>query len=242
MSGGRVPSSLRREALVAVAVGAAALLVLILTEEVGPAHGLQVAAPYAVMALLMLRGLPYHAPHQHFGAANAVTLGRAVVACLLSGLIGRPEMVAAAGWIVPVAATAVLALDGLDGYIARRTGLDSRYGARFDMEVDAFLILVLALLVAQGPQVGPWIILCGLMRYLYVGWLTLMPRFERELPPRFRRKAIFVAQAVGLVGALVPGMPLPAANLLALLAAGLVAASFAIDSFWLYSQAKEDTR
>jgi phosphatidylglycerophosphate synthase len=42
----------------------------------------------------------------------------------------------------------LLALDGLDGWLARRFGLASAYGARFDMEVDGFLILVLALLVA----------------------------------------------------------------------------------------------
>ncbi|MBU2091414.1 MAG: CDP-alcohol phosphatidyltransferase family protein [Alphaproteobacteria bacterium] len=235
-----VPSRLRLGTLGAVLLGAACLLVLVLAAELPAFHGLQVAVPYAVIALLLLRGLPYHAPHRRFGAANLVTLGRAVAVCLLAGLIGHPEKVTAAGWAVPLAALAILALDGLDGYIARHSGIASRYGARFDMEVDAFLTLVLALLVAQGGSVGPWIVLCGLMRYLFVGWLLVMPRFDRPLPPRFRRKAVFVAQAIGLLGALAPGMPPQLVILLAGSAVGLVAASFAADAFWLYRQAKKD--
>ena len=41
-----------------------------------------------------------------------------------------------------------LALDGVDGQVARRTGTVSALGARFDMEVDAFLVLVLSVHVA----------------------------------------------------------------------------------------------
>ena len=37
-----------------------------------------------------------------------------------------------------------LALDGVDGQVARRTRTVSALGARFDMEVDAFLVLVLS--------------------------------------------------------------------------------------------------
>ena len=41
-----------------------------------------------------------------------------------------------------------LLLDAVDGGVARRTGTVSGFGARFDMEVDAFLILVLSGYVA----------------------------------------------------------------------------------------------
>jgi phosphatidylglycerophosphate synthase len=33
--------------------------------------------------------------------------------------------------------TAVLMLDGVDGRVARRTGSQTGFGARFDMELDA---------------------------------------------------------------------------------------------------------
>ena len=39
-------------------------------------------------------------------------------------------------------AAAVVALDGVDGWIARRIGRTTVFGARFDMEVDAALMLV----------------------------------------------------------------------------------------------------
>ena len=39
-------------------------------------------------------------------------------------------------------ASVALILDGVDGKVARRTRNASAFGARFDMEVDAFLILV----------------------------------------------------------------------------------------------------
>ena len=46
-----------------------------------------------------------------------------------------------------------LILDGVDGKVARRTGTSTALGARFDMEVDAFLILVLSVYVLDvaGP-------------------------------------------------------------------------------------------
>ena len=54
-----------------------------------------------------------------------------------------------------VGLTAVaLALDGVDGRVARRTETVTAVGARFDMEVDAFLILVLSVYVAAPAARG----------------------------------------------------------------------------------------
>ena len=54
---------------------------------------------------------------------------------------------------IPVAtlvllSSVALALDGVDGWVARRTRTVSALGARFDMEVDAFLVLMLSVHVA----------------------------------------------------------------------------------------------
>ena len=56
-----------------------------------------------------------------------------------------------------------LVLDWVDGQVARRTGTVTAFGARFDMEVDAFLILVLSVYVAGS--FGPWVLAIGLARY-----------------------------------------------------------------------------
>ena len=45
-----------------------------------------------------------------------------------------------------------LVLDAVDGRVARRTGTVHPLGARFDMETDAFLILVLSVHVAARPR------------------------------------------------------------------------------------------
>ena len=238
-----VTPRLRRDAVLAVALTAAALLALLIGQMAHPFRIAQSLLPFALIGGFLIRGLAHHAPHTRFGAANLVTLLRAAGVCLLAGLIGRADEVAALGWLLPLTAAALLALDGLDGWLARRLRLVSAYGARFDMEVDGFLILVLALLVAEATAAGPWVLLCGALRYLFLAWLALMPRYDRPLPPSLRRKSVFVIQAIALVGALVPGLPDSAAIALAALAAGLVSASFAIDSFWLYrTEKKEQTR
>jgi multidrug efflux pump subunit AcrA (membrane-fusion protein) len=43
-------------------------------------------------------------------------------------------------------------LDGVDGWLARRHEIASRFGARFDMEVDALLILALSVLAGCGEK------------------------------------------------------------------------------------------
>ena len=71
--------------------------------------------------------------------------------------------------LVAIGAVA-LALDGLDGWVARRNNTVSVLGARFDMEVDAFLILVLSVLVVPHARaVGAAI---GLMRYAFVAAMS----------------------------------------------------------------------
>jgi phosphatidylglycerophosphate synthase len=241
-AGTAITPRLRRDALLAVALTATAMLALLIGQMAHPLQFAQSLLPFALIGGFLIRGLSHHAPHNRFGAANLVTLLRAAGVCLLAGLIGRVEEAVDLGWLLPLMALAILALDGLDGWLARRLGLVSAFGARFDMEVDGFLILVLCLLVAEGTAAGPWVVLCGALRYLFLAWLTLMPRYDRPLPPSLRRKSVFVVQAIALVAALVPGLPDVAAIALAALATGLVTASFAIDSLFLYrTERKERT-
>ena len=130
------------------------------------------------------------------GPADRITLTRAVGACgvaALTGdaLVGSP----AVGALVGLAGIG-LVLDAVDGPVARHTGTVSARGARFDMEVDAFLILVLSVYVARGS--GAWVLLIGLARYLILlaGWLV--PWLRGSLPARRWRK---VVAALGLLAA-----------------------------------------
>src|SRR5260370_20043933 len=99
-------------------------------------------------------------------------------------------------------------LAGADGWAARRQGLASAFGARFDMEVDAFAILVLAVTVVKAQAVPYWVLAIGGMRHLYLAATFVFPLLRRPLPPRpiadLRRKTLCLIQSVCLAITLVP--------------------------------------
>jgi phosphatidylglycerophosphate synthase len=70
--------------------------------------------------------------------------------------------------------------DILDGLIARKIGT-THFGAKLDMELDAFFMLTLSIIVHFFLLQGQWVLAFGLMRYTYVYILIFFPR-ERELP------------------------------------------------------------
>jgi phosphatidylglycerophosphate synthase len=168
------------------------------------------------------------------GPANRVTLFRATlvggVAALAVESFTRPAPVA-----VLVALTAVaLLLDGVDGWVARRTGSASALGARFDVEIDAFLLLVLSVFVAR--PIGAWVLAIGAMRYAYVAAGLALPWLQGSLPPRYWGKVVAATQGIVLVVA-TTGLP-PRPLVITALAVSLV---MLIESFgrsvgWLWQQ------
>jgi phosphatidylglycerophosphate synthase len=190
-------------------------------------------ALYGALSLLVLRTLPVDLPGPGLGAANRVTLGRAALAMPVLALCLQPGTLGAVGlWWVIAISTLVLLLDGVDGRIARRTETQSAFGARFDMELDAALILALSVLVWRTGRVGPWVLLIGLMRYGFVAASWIWPALAAELPPSQRRRVVCVAQGIVLLVAL--GPIIPPAVALAVSGGGLVALtySFAVDVRW----------
>ncbi len=109
-----------------------------------------------------------------FGPANQITLVRALLVAALASLALRPATPAVA-WLIAVIAIGVVLLDGVDGWVARRTATESAFGARFDTETDAALILVLAVLVWQHGKAGPWIVASGLLRYVFLASAWVLP-------------------------------------------------------------------
>lgn len=172
-----------------------------------------------------------------FGAANGVTLARGALTLLLVALLGEAATVPVA-WFVVVLAVAAVALDGVDGRLARRRGEASSFGARFDMETDALLILVLAALAWQHGKAGAFILLAGLLRYLFVAASYAAPWLGAALPPSRRRQAVCVVQIVSLIGALAPFVPPPASGALALGGLAVLVWSFGVDVAWLARHAR----
>ncbi|HUZ72504.1 MAG TPA: CDP-alcohol phosphatidyltransferase family protein [Stellaceae bacterium] len=197
-------------------------------------------ALYAMIAVVALRGLGRHAPHRRFGAANAVTAARAAAVALLFGVWGEAALDGAAfslglRWVLVALAAAALAADGVDGWLARRRGLASDFGARFDMETDALLVLALSLLVLAAHQAAAFVLLSGAMRYVFVACGRVVPALAAPLPPRRRRKVVCVAQTTILILALAPAVPAWAGQELCAAGLALLAASFARDCVVLLS-------
>ena len=196
----------------------------------------QSLAAFAGLLMALSPFLPQHQPFTRFGAANAVTLLRASIAALFAGLLGPTAPMPNLAWLLAALAAAALLLDGVDGWLARRSGMQSPFGARFDMEVDAFFILILAALAWQFDKAGVWVLLSGALRYGFVGLGRWLPWLNQPLPPRRRRQTACVIQTAVLALCLTPPLIPPVSTLLSAGALGLLAWSFAVDSLWLWRQ------
>ncbi|EPX77083.1 CDP-alcohol phosphatidyltransferase family protein [Litoreibacter arenae] len=192
-------------------------------------------AVFLVISVFALRGVLLNYPHDTLGFCNVVTLIRAAMISVLCAAIIEP---ASESWWVFLIALAAFALDGLDGWLARRSGLSSAFGARFDMEIDALLGAVLALILLAGGRVGPEILILGFARYAFVAASILLPKLRRTLPENFRRKAICVIQIAALIVLLCPLTP-PWLMYPVLLGASLLLLwSFAADTWFLLRRAE----
>ena len=200
---------------------------------VGALYPLKAATVLALVMIVAISLVRAHHQFARFGPANQLTTARAVLVALVAGLIGEPKvpLVAAAA---TGAAAIVTGLDGVDGWLARKSTIASEFGARFDMEVDALLIMALAILAWQHGKAGGWVLLSGLLRYAFVaaGWLA--PWLARPLPPSRRRQTICVVQIVGLCLATAPIVKAPLSALAAATALAALVGSFLVDIVWLW--------
>jgi phosphatidylglycerophosphate synthase len=188
-------------------------------------------AGYGLATVLAGRSLHRGYPHQRLGLCNCVTLARFVLVCaLLAALLSG----SGPSWAFFALALTALSLDGVDGWLARREGLVSGFGGRFDMEVDSVLALVLALNAALETEVGLAAALLGLPRYAFGIAGLALPWLRGALPQRFSRKAVCVGQLAVLIALQAPILPpVLAASLVPVVAAALLW-SFATDVAWLW--------
>lgn len=176
--------------------GAQVLLLGVLEGTVGLGPlGRLAGLAYGVATLVLLGGALRRSERGVLGPADRVTLARGLLVGGVTALVadGGPAAV------VVVLASVALALDFVDGHVARRTGTASPLGARFDMEVDAFLILVLSVHVAA--QLGPWVLVIGALRYAFVAASWGLSWLRGPLPPSRARKVVAAVQGVVLTAA-----------------------------------------
>src|SRR4051812_22886705 len=173
------------------------------------------------------------APVEHrWGPASWVTLARAALAAGVAALAVDSFAHSTPVALLVTLSAVALALDAVDGAVARRTGTETAFGARFDGEVDAFLILALS--VYAAPLYGTWVLAIGFARYAFLAGEWLLPWMRAPLPPRRWRKLVAATQGVALTVAAAD--VLPRAPMRGVLAAALVllAASMAECVWWLW--------
>jgi phosphatidylglycerophosphate synthase len=214
-------------AVVALASAARAALPL------GDRYPLKAAALFAAIMGLSIGFLQQHHPFARFGAANQITTLRAILVALVAGLVGEPRLAAVAVAAVS-ASIAVTLLDGVDGWLARRQDIASSFGARFDMEIDALLILALSVLAWRHDKAGAWVVLSGVLRYAFVAAGAAAQWLREALPPSRRRQTICVIQIAALTLVMLPAVQPPLSGFLAAAALATLAASFLIDTVWLW--------
>ena len=118
-----------------------------------------------IMNAALERGLSRYRADR-LGPADWVTLVRAMLAVGVAALIADSFRQPAPVTILVTLTSVALVLDAVDGWVARRNRTASTFGAHFDGEVDAFLILALSVYVARST--GAWVLAIGAARYAFL--------------------------------------------------------------------------
>jgi len=209
-----------------------ALLVAIAgTVGLGVAGGLAGLA-YGVAVVGLLSRALRRSGAAALGPADVVTLGRSVLVGGIAALVAHSFV-----GPVPVAALTALAavalvLDAVDGRVARHTRTVSAVGARFDMEVDSVLVLLLSVYVARS--LGVWVLAIGSVRYGHWVACRVLPWLRGPVPPRYWCKVVAAVQGTVLVAAAAGVLPRPVVVLALVAVAALLAESFGREAWWLW--------
>ena len=217
----------------AVSLVALVALLVALTSTTGLAVSGWVAglACGAVVSVAVGRGVAA-TREPSLGPADLVTLCRTTLSCGVAALVADALLHDPDLPVLVVLAVVALALDAVDGLVARRTSTASTFGARFDGEADAFLMLVLSVYVAD--VVAAWVLAIGAARYLFAvaGWV--LPWMCGRLPPRYWRKVVAATQGIVLTVAVAGIAPTSWTYVALLVAAAMLAESFGRDVLWLW--------
>ncbi|PSQ85299.1 MAG: CDP-alcohol phosphatidyltransferase [Bacteroidetes bacterium QS_3_64_15] len=154
-----------------------------------------------MLGLLVVAKRARWTPEGSFGVANSVTAFRIGLLLLL------PPAASAGPAALIALSLLILALDGLDGWLARRYGLTSEFGAFLDKETDALFLLLLCGLAAFRGVLPPWILGAGLLRYGFVVGLFLLPSPQKTESRSSMARYVYGCMVVAL---LVSFLPYPA--------------------------------
>ena len=170
--------------------------------------------------LMLLQGRP------GLTIPNAVSLMRLAFTCTAVFLLSSGRN----GWGVFVIFAIAGITDFFDGLAARRLG-STTFGAKLDMELDAFFIFMLAIAATVYYNQKQLILVAGLLRYAYVFLLLLLPD-AGDMHPLFRflSKGACALAEILLIIITAPLIGAAARNIASLTVVCVLCASFLLDA------------
>jgi len=149
---------------------------------------LSVPAGFSFLILLALKWREDKSSHFLLHPANLVTFVRLALLFFIGSNFSQVPPL-----FIGLIALAVLLMDGLDGYLARKYQTSSLFGEYLDMETDAFYVLVLTCTLYQLDYLGQWILALGLLRYVY--FLVL----KNVKPPEQKEARVYRARLIAVI-------------------------------------------
>lgn len=159
--------------------------------------------------------LPYnHRPTESklfpkLGFANALTLTRGLLTCLLAGFLFTSKPIGWLQWMPAILYTFERVLDYIDGFIARITDRETKLGEILDMEFDGIGILIASGIAIQYGKLPIWYLILGLGRQLFLFGMWLRQRQAKPvhgLPASDHRRLIAGFQTCFISVALWPAL------------------------------------
>ncbi|WP_050032914.1 CDP-alcohol phosphatidyltransferase family protein [Halorubrum halophilum] len=143
------------------------------------------------------------------GLANAVTLVRGALYAVVAGFVVVPPATTLA-WVPALCYGTGVALDNLDGTVARTVGRETDIGRRLDMAFDTFGFVAAPLVAVVWGLLPVWYLSISAARYVFRGavWLRRVRGLPvGDLPDSDLGKYLAGVQMVFVTVALVPPVP-----------------------------------
>lgn len=148
------------------------------------------------LLLLVVFGRARWTERGDFGLANSLTLLR------LAAVVAVATM-RTAGPAAALVVIGILLLDGIDGWVARKLGAASAFGAKFDMETDALLVAVVGAMLAAERRLEAWVLIPGSLRYVYAVVIRVA-RARGEAPRSLFGRYVFALLVTSFASSLWP--------------------------------------
>ncbi|MFW6318377.1 MAG: CDP-alcohol phosphatidyltransferase family protein [Halorubrum sp.] len=144
------------------------------------------------------------------GIANAVTLVRGALYAVVAGFVVAVPPETPLAWAPALCYGTGVALDNLDGTVARRVGQETEIGRRLDMAFDTFGFVAAPLVAVLWGLLPVWYLAISAARYVFRGavWLRRARGLPvGDLPDSDLGRYLAGVQMVFVAVALVPPVP-----------------------------------